>query len=730
MRFYVPEWDDAVDADYDFVNDELSTLHKPERDRSFIWDLFKKDNTPIDGVLISREQVESSQKKLERLTEYGIYDDPNLSVPDWLPTISDCGAWGYKSLPFPPYGNEDMLQFYDSLGVAIGVTIDHLVLGSGKEKGRLYLDQRAFGQDFQQANIPDHLTESIDIMVDDWPAHWPQYVHEHEPSVVTDESPDEFVSEDFEGSLTSVLDRLESDPRAVYREDDKRFRYNLTIENAREMLELYESGEYSFRLMAAFQGWDPSSYREAARQVLEMGYDYLGVGGVAGSSTDSVRDIVTEIGNEITDHNREQTTRTDVHVFGFSKPNAFDSVGRSGMSSFDSASMLRAAWTGGNNYHLDHESKFDAIRVRYPSPGSDLEVSIETALRGQEVHCALRAYDEQESIVDVLDSWSQVADEALNALPAYLRANRQDERYQQSRLRDLTEEFRSHFEYGVHLKGAFGGDFRKRLVKLLREDDPEDPIPFRRYEDVIRVAERKFTAFPRHRNHLDTVEKQTGSRGTFRQLWVVLEDYAQWIGDTDLLEGYRRTLQQRPWDHCDCPICQEYGIEVAIFRGNDRNRRRGFHNTHRFYKQFREELPRILVVAPISDNVDVAGTKVEQYLSTERSPFWHQVHDLPVVEVGAIHNSRVYEWWDTFSDDATETENKSLTRVMNRYDALFIYELEDDAPLLTDGRLDGDGYPIHRFTQADELREGVLDYVGYDSEFLPTRTLQTGLGEF
>lgn len=136
MRFYVPEWDDAVDAHYDFEHDELSTLDRQERDLDYIWDIFEPETTPIDGVLISREQVEETDRKAERLAEHGVYDDPVLSIPDWLPTISDCGAWGYKSYPFPPYGNEEMLDFYETLNVTVGVTIDHLVLGSGKEEGR------------------------------------------------------------------------------------------------------------------------------------------------------------------------------------------------------------------------------------------------------------------------------------------------------------------------------------------------------------------------------------------------------------------------------------------------------------------------------------------------------------------------------------------------------------------------------------------------------------------
>lgn len=53
---------------------------------------------------------------------------------------------------------------------------------------------------------------------------------------------------------------------------------------------------------------------------------------------------------------------------------------------------------------------------------------------------------------------------------------------------------------------------------------------------------------------------------------------------------YRAVLEDKPWKKCCCPICQQLGIEVVIFRGNDRNRRRGFHNTHIFYKRLQRLL--------------------------------------------------------------------------------------------------------------------------------------------
>jgi len=45
-----------------------------------------------------------------------------------------------------------------------------------------------------------------------------------------------------------------------------------------------------------------------------------------------------------------------------------------------------------------------------------------------------------------------------------------------------------------------------------------------------------------------------------------------------------RTLEDRPWEKCPCDICKRWGIEIVIFRGNNRNRRRGFHNTYVFYQ--------------------------------------------------------------------------------------------------------------------------------------------------
>ena len=46
---------------------------------------------------------------------------------------------------------------------------------------------------------------------------------------------------------------------------------------------------------------------------------------------------------------------------------------------------------------------------------------------------------------------------------------------------------------------------------------------------------------------------------------------------------YKRTLMDRPWRSCYCNFCRELGIHMLIFRGANRNKRRGAHNTLMLY---------------------------------------------------------------------------------------------------------------------------------------------------
>lgn len=755
MRFFVPEWEDHVDAKYDFATDEHSSLHREERELAYIWDIFNRDpdRTPIDGVLISREQIEESPGRARQLKEHGVYEAPNdgtsLAIPTWLPTISDCGAWGYKELPFPPYGNAEMLDFYEQLRVDVGVTIDHLVLGSG-HTARLYVDERALHENFTAADIPDRITDTVDVMIDEWPSEWPEYVSKYDSSIVDLDDPEPLSADLFDIEIDGLdpetdrerierrvkdhLREVATDPRVVYRDDDMQFRYTLTLDNLQEMRELYDSGDYTFRLMSAIQGWDTASYANAARKALSAGYHYLGIGGVAGSQERDVERYVAAVGEVVKDYERAHQTRVDTHVFGFAKAGAFGTIGRSGMSSFDSASMLRAAWTGGENYHLttaEGEKRYDALRVRYPNHSGPLEEAIDTALWNQEVLHALRAYDQSASIPAAIRDWYDVADEPLIALQEYLQTHRWDNRYNQSRLRDLTQEFRDHFEFGRTLKANFSKRFRKRIIKLLRKDDPESPVPFEEYENIIQLAHARLEAFPRTLDQVSGLVETGVKADSFEVVWPVVEAYTTWEGDENLREGYELLLREKPWNKCGCEVCTDIGIDVAIFRGNNRNRRRGFHNTRNFYDQFECELPKILVVTKGGSALSNATT-VEAFLSRERQDFWAAVHDLPVCEIGVVTANGVHEWWETppgtISFAPTDLEQE-LTTYCSRYQAIFIDGKQWSPSPSLENQLADVGCTLTVCADSTDLRQAVLDRLGYDERTIPPHPKREALDQ-
>jgi hypothetical protein len=63
-------------------------------------------------------------------------------------------------------------------------------------------------------------------------------------------------------------------------------------------------------------------------------------------------------------------------------------------------------------------------------------------------------------------------------------------------------------------------------------------------------------------------------------------------GRRDRTADYRATLADKPWKHCPCEVCRRLGIHVVLFRGAERNRRRGFHNLLVTYRRVHAELAR------------------------------------------------------------------------------------------------------------------------------------------
>lgn len=57
-----------------------------------------------------------------------------------------------------------------------------------------------------------------------------------------------------------------------------------------------------------------------------------------------------------------------------------------------------------------------------------------------------------------------------------------------------------------------------------------------------------------------------------------------------MLHAYRRTLAARPWKKCGCNVCRGIGVDTLIFRGLNRNKRRGAHNTLQLFRQIHNQV--------------------------------------------------------------------------------------------------------------------------------------------
>ncbi len=62
--------------------------------------------------------------------------------------------------------------------------------------------------------------------------------------------------------------------------------------------------------------------------------------------------------------------------------------------------------------------------------------------------------------------------------------------------------------------------------------------------------------------------------------------------------AYREVLEVVPWRACGCEVCRRLGHHVVVFRGAERNRRRGFHNVWVFYRRLARGIAAMAVNPP------------------------------------------------------------------------------------------------------------------------------------
>jgi queuine/archaeosine tRNA-ribosyltransferase len=439
MLFYLPDWDDRVDPIYDFEKDEPTQNRNPYEHDAYHYELYGKLN--CDGILVSKSVLEDNVQKKELAQKVGIHK--YMRLPRNVPVMGDCGAFNYITEHTPPYETGEILHYYQDLDFDIGVSIDHLIVPGILKRNSYYLFKNNEWHEINKEEFERFEKDPVSIV-------------KKKRSKAT--------------QLQLFSDNIVLANEEYIDEKERKRRYDLTIENALLFIEDHRKDGLSFTPIGAAQGWDPDSYAKCVDEYQRMGYNYIALGGLVRSTTSEILNVLDAVSKI-----RKRNTR--LHVFGVARTDALERFINLGVSSVDSAGMLRQAWlSSSSNYYSPDMNHYTAIRVPL-AEGKKKKVSSK--------------------------------------------------------------------EYEMLLKKE------AICLKSLRDYD------------------RGKISLQKALNKVMIYDELMGGNGSLRK-------------------KYKRTLTDKPWKKCPCRLCQDTGVDIVIFRRNNRNRRRGFHNTWVFYNKFKE----------------------------------------------------------------------------------------------------------------------------------------------
>jgi hypothetical protein len=308
------------------------------------------------------------------------------------------------------------------------------------------------------------------------------YVRDEAPPYTPDQVIDFYVECGFDLGISIDHVILGYDPAADYDADHAkigtwRARQRMTLDLAAEFLARSKARKARFQPLGVAQGWSPVSYAAAVRELQQIGYTRVAVGGMVPLKTHEILASLQAI-EDVRD------SRTQLHLLGITRCRNIATFASLGVTSFDSTSAFRQAFKDDkDNYHTPQRT-YTALRV----PQVDANLKLKARIRAGEI--------------------SQ--EEALKR--------------------------------------------ESECLATLRRYDAGEIVKTKPVVDTL--------------NH-----------------------YAELFGSRTSYEAaYQKILEDAPWRSCRCGICEKIGINVAIFRGSERNKRRGFHNLYAFRQRLDNEL--------------------------------------------------------------------------------------------------------------------------------------------
>lgn len=408
MKYFLPDWEDRLDPGFNFEKDEYSKKHNedPYFNDVYAHQLYRS-SLPYDGILTSLSIFQSKILLQNHGTE-------GISVR------------GFRNI-------KQYLKFQEKTDLEVLGDCGAFSYVSEKNPPKFFSTENV-------GNIYDKLGFDYGVSVDHMAIN----------------------------SFTVKNKETGKREKFTLSQYQKERRVKLTLRNAKDFLEIHKEKHYKFKPIGAAQGYNKKSYMGSIRELVGMGYDYIGIGSLVQYNSNDILSILEAV--------KPALEGAKLHLFGVLRPSYLTMFEDLGVVSFDSASYLRKAWLrSGQNYLTRDNIWYAAIRVPY----SDNPI--------------LRKKSKKMGI----------SEEELLSLE------------------------------------------RKAIQSLRNFDSGQLSL-----ESTLSAVMRYDSLLVRNSDDGINLEKR-----------------------------YRRTLEDRPWENCNCEVCKTMGINALIFRGSNRNKRRGFHNS-------------------------------------------------------------------------------------------------------------------------------------------------------
>lgn len=236
------------------------------------------------------------------------------------------------------------------------------------------------------------------------------YLNEPEPPYTVHEVLDFYEQCGFDAgvSVDHIILGYRRDATNVPDEWRERLRISLSLAE-KFMVAAAERGT-SVKLLGAAQGWDPVSYAESVRELQDMGYKRIALGGMVPLKTPDILACLLRIA-EIRD------PETRLHLLGITRFEAMSEFESLGVTSFDSTSAFRQSFMDDrDNYHTLTRN-YAAIKV----PQVDGNVTLKRAILSGQVSQRDAIEAERSSLVALraMDRGECSVTEAVDAVIAY-----------------------------------------------------------------------------------------------------------------------------------------------------------------------------------------------------------------------------------------------------------------------------------------------------------------------